>query len=109
MEVLVRAGANLNADQDGWTSLALAAYNGYENITNILVSAGAQLDAQTEYLGRTALMWACVRGHTQIVEILTTNGANLNMKDKDGFTALGLAKKSANADIETLLRGVGAF
>jgi ankyrin repeat protein len=32
--------------QDGWTALALAAYNGYTQIVQILLKAGASPDIQ---------------------------------------------------------------
>ena len=42
-------------------------------------------------------MAASMEGHTEIIKYLLSEGANVNVKDKDGNTALLLALKHGHA------------
>lgn len=76
---------------DGYTPLTIASSLGNEEIVSILISKGANINAQTKhkwvsalgsfatYLnGRTALMMAAQSGYNRIVELLLENGALVN-------------------------------
>jgi ankyrin repeat protein len=58
----------------------------------VLISAGANVNAR-DGKGSTPLIWATISGHPQVVEILLGHGADETLKNKDGFTALGLSKR----------------
>ena len=76
-EVLLSAGANPNAmDRDGWTALMHAAWSElcYENHSLSCRSADMKRVPSTK--------------HAEVVKVLLSAGADVNMKDKDGNTAL---------------------
>ena len=60
-------------------------------ITNILLSHNATVDHQN-HAGETALMKAVEYQQLDNIIKLVNNGADMNMQDKNGNTALSLAK-----------------
>ena len=60
--------------------LRRAARDGDLEKVKAALSAGAEVDATTEY-GATALFFACDRGHQSVVNFLLKNGADPNVKD----------------------------
>ena len=83
------AGADVNAkDEDGWTPLHWAAWEGHRQITELLIVSDADVNAKDE-IGMTPLHWAAVLGRkNEIVELLITNGADVNAKNDVGQTPL---------------------
>ena len=73
---------------DGYTPLHLAALNNHHEVATLLISkGGANVDQQNLNM-QTSLHLAVERQHQEIVRLLVNSGANLNLKDKDGDTAL---------------------
>jgi ankyrin repeat protein len=111
LEILLRAGANPNVQQqNGWTPLIFAAKAGqpkireaeYAGIVQALLAHGVKVDVQQED-GWTALMEAAHEGRAEIVRILLEAGANPDLKNADGETARTLAAKADRADVLRLL------
>jgi ankyrin repeat protein len=111
LEILLRAGANPNVQQqNGWTPLIFAAKAGqpkireaeYAGIVQALLAHGAKVDVQQED-GWTALMEAAQEGRAEIARILLEAGANPDLKNADGETARTLAAKADRADVLRLL------
>ena len=74
-----------------------------------LLDKGAQIDAQENKDGWTALMYASARGHSEIVRLLVDRGAELDITDKkDGETALILASARGHSEIVKILLDKGA-
>lgn len=97
-------------DDEGRTPLILAAQHGSAVVVQLLLSAGAQVDASTKF-GVTALMKSASRGHTGVVSILLAARADVNIKgigDMSGWTALMAAALSGHVDIVRLLLEAGA-
>jgi len=89
--------------EHGETSLMLASEKGYFYITQLLLTAGANINAR-DNMGRTALMHAAVAGRTEVLQLLLDSGASINIKDQYGVTALMLAVESGNPEaIKALL------
>lgn len=57
----------------------------------ILLNQGLDIDA-VDSRGRTALHGAALQGYDKVVNALAEHGAKLDVKDKDGFTPLDVAK-----------------
>ena len=71
-----------------WTSLHYAAYYGHLEIAEILISRGADLDADDPYYS-TPLYLAAEEGHPEVVEFLISKGAKVNVKSSSsGYTPL---------------------
>ncbi|KAG6684201.1 hypothetical protein I3842_12G051000 [Carya illinoinensis] len=68
--ILERFGGDLTkqADQEGWTSLHLAAYSNRWGSTQLLLEHDSQLAYMKDKEGRTALHIAAHRGHSSIME-----------------------------------------
>ena len=72
------AGTDVNArDKDGWTPLHPASYEGHQEIVELLIGKGADVNAKVEFgplQGMTALDSANNSGRTEIVALLRKHG-----------------------------------
>lgn len=90
--------------QDDWTALHMAAYEGFREVCEVLLSSCAAGIAARTSMGRTALHHAAVRGFAYLVPVLLSAGADLNAEDVDGNTPLHLASASGHvAALQALL------
>ena len=68
------------------------------------LDAGMNINAQNESDdGRTALISAAARGDLQVVTFLRHSGADINVRDKNGYTALLHAIEAGYDDVEQVL------
>ena len=97
---LLAEGADPNLAQgDGLTALHLAAQEGNLEIAEILLGAGAMVEAQTRIGGYTALHLASRRAHGSVVSALLEAGANPGaVTTTTGVTPLHLAAKAMNGE-----------
>lgn len=72
--------------------LKIVASGNLFDVMAMLGSGRVDVNAKEPVYGRTALMVASDWGHFEIVKYLVENGANVNLKDKDGKTALDFAE-----------------
>ena len=65
-----------------------------KNITEVkeVLSIGADVNSASDN-GWTVLIWACHYGHTDIARLLIEHGADINIKNKNGKTALDILKE----------------
>ena len=90
---LLDAGADVNVRNTNkghlqYTPLHWAAYYGHLEITEILISRGADLDAEDPDYA-TPLYLAAEQGHPKVVEFLISKGAEVNVKSSRwGYTPL---------------------
>jgi ankyrin repeat protein len=108
------AAAN-QRDCDGKTPLELAvensrldsnwipAHSSSQPISEILIKHYADLDG-TDPNGQTLLMRAAIRGQEWLIHLLIAQGASINLKDKDGRTALSYAAETNRNILWYLLR-----
>ena len=93
------------------TALHCAAYGGFTECLNVLLSEGqASIDLQDSE-GITALHWACSVGHMEAVQLLVAAGAGVNVMELDGerLTPLDYAIIGGHQEVVQLLIESGAL
>lgn len=100
-----------NPDKDGFNALHFAALQGHNNLIDLLVKNGVNINA-TDAVGRTPLYLAVIKQFPDTVRVLLEHGANVNIGDKEGDgkgrSPLLIAVAEKNIEIVQLLRGHGA-
>jgi len=77
--------------------LACAAEGGHEDVVDLLLQLGAEVNWQCGVGGASALLAAAEYGRPAVVLRLLRAGADMAMRNDSGQTALQLAKRSGNA------------
>jgi len=89
VEELIKSGADVHAaSKTGFTPLMVAAQQGDEVSTRILLSAGAKPNVAQPKTGLTPLMIASAMAQAKAVDVLLDNGADPNLADANGYTSL---------------------
>ncbi|CAM9139016.1 unnamed protein product [Ectocarpus fasciculatus] len=107
LKMLIRHGCDVNAgDSDGVTALYLAALNDQPCSIDVLVKAGAKVEARSPGRHRwSALHVACAYGSNEAVSALLTHDALLFGRDASNHTPLHLAVQHGHdSTVEILLR-----
>lgn len=105
---VVKLLLDLGADPNIWseyrsTPLIFASCGGYIEIVGLLLEHGANPNLQDDD-GESALLEACIYGHIEIVKLLLEHEVvELNLRDKFGNTASGLALGKGYIDIAILI------
>jgi ankyrin repeat protein len=86
------------------SSLHMAVHNGHVDVTELLLSQGADVNVQ-DSRGWTSLHWAASRGHKELVQLLLRHHALPNAVDGDGNTALHIAARASAFSIIYVLVG----
>jgi ankyrin repeat protein len=107
---LIKGGADVNAAQsDGMTALHWAAQSGDVNETQMLIFAGARLEATTRNGAYTPLHLAAKAGRAGTVKALAQAGANVAAPPSSGgATPLHFAASQGNTDAILALLDKGA-
>ncbi|WP_367874881.1 ankyrin repeat domain-containing protein [Luteolibacter sp. Populi] len=117
--LLLKAGAKagLAAPGTGLTPLHFAAQRGSPAVVQLLLDAGAPVDARTagpkfqdsEHVAEvTPLLYAAERGSPETIRLLLSKGADANAEDKNGASALSYALASKKPEVLDLLIRAGA-
>jgi ankyrin repeat protein len=81
----------------GDTLLMLAAYHGHEAVVTLLLERGADPGAVNAegavQASRSPLMYAAMYNHAQLTGLLLEHGADPRRRDREGKTALDLARE----------------
>ena len=93
-------------NQYGWTLLHLAARLGREDIAELLLANGADVNAR-DRLGLTPLHDAANAGRTEVAALLLAHGADVNAKDTGGGTPMHWAIVRGYRDLAELLQQHG--
>lgn len=98
----------LKVDEQGRTTLMLAAGKGRVDLIPSIVAAGVDVNAGDKD-GDTALYYAATNGKLDAIEALLKAGANINGANKKGSTALIGSAAEGLAPVVKLLLARGAF
>ncbi|WP_336485564.1 ankyrin repeat domain-containing protein [Methylobacterium nigriterrae] len=98
--------ANLRNDK-GDSLLMLAAYNGQEAATRVILEAGGDPELANDR-GQTPLAGAAFKGETGIARLLLAHGARVDGTGEGGRTALMLAAMFNRTEMVDLLLAHGA-
>lgn len=96
LEMLQKAGGNVNAEIGGFTPLMAAAYCNDREAARWLIEQGANVKARTE-TGCTALMGASVAGNAALVKLLLERGADPNARYQEPHTQGDFQTPALNA------------
>lgn len=110
VRTLLERGANPNnrVGSKEATALILAAQKGHDDIIQLLVSRGAEIDAQNTD-GVTAVFMAALNGHLSTIRLLARQGAKLDLKtNPHGWTALMAAVVGDHPEAVCALLELGA-
>ena len=104
VQCLLKDGAAVDhTNNDGWTALHLAAYEGHLPV-ELLIKSGAIADHAANDGGWTALTASTQKGHLSIVRCLLQAGATVDHAANDGRTALYTsASKGHLSDVQCLV------
>jgi len=107
IKLLIEAGANVNVAAGGECLIHTASKFGDSEIVEILISAGAFVDAR-DSKGWTALMHCAQLGSSDIIQLLIESGSNVNLVNRKNETALDLAVSVGRAETSMQLLQLGA-
>ena len=117
VELLLKNGAKVNVKGvDGMTAFIQSIFGILSGsvtteVCDLLLEKGEDVNAQLtgpDATGWTALMFASSNGKLDLVKYLISKKADVNLKAKDGATALSLAVKDKNDAIIKVLKTAGA-
>ena len=109
VRALLKDGADVNeAMGDGMTALHWAAKKGNVELAQMLLYAGANVNAMTRLGNYTPIIMAAETGNAKLIDLLLKSGANAKDVTTNGTTPLMLAAVAGRADAVKLLLDAGA-
>ena len=109
MRLLLENGADIKIqDNEGWSCLLVAIFQGDAGLVGELIAAGADVDANVFATGRTALLQALEGDKLDIAGMLISSGANVNLHKDGQMTPLMVAAAKGRSDLVLLLIEKGA-
>ncbi len=106
-ELLIEKGADLQ--KWGAASLCQACINGHAEVAAYLVDHGVDVNALVyQYPQWTVLMATTNAGQLDVVKMLVRKGASLDIRDKDGRSALMIAQGRMQLQIAEFLKALKA-
>ncbi|XP_045331438.1 espin isoform X12 [Leopardus geoffroyi] len=91
-------------DNDGATAMHFAASRGHAKVLSWLLLHGGEITA--DLWGGTPLHDAAENGELECCQILVVNGAELDVRDRDGYTAADLSDYNGHSHCTRYLRTV---
>ncbi|UXY16271.1 ankyrin repeat domain-containing protein [Chitiniphilus purpureus] len=105
--LFLRAGLSVEVrDEQEWTPLIRACFEGNATMAEALIRAGASVHAQ-DADGYGPLHWAALNGQEGLAQLLLSHGARVNAPNKHGFTPLIQAASRGHTKLVRLLISLG--
>lgn len=103
----IDAGANIEAiDSEGYTALIYSCAYGYQDIAELLISKGANINS---FKNDVNPMFAAVNNdNTDVIQILLDAGSDINCTDSEGYTPLMFAAQEGYTNSVSYLLSHGA-
>jgi hypothetical protein len=95
---LLARGAQVSRPDRQWSALHYAVFAGHDEIAQLLIRAGADVNARSTN-GSTVLMMAAREGHADLTQILLARGADPGLRNDTGDTALNWSLRQGHLDI----------
>lgn len=92
-------------DSQGRTALMIATYNENNEIAEMLISAGSDVNAQDE-LWNSPFLYAGASGYVPILKMCLANGADFNVFNRYGGSALIPAAEKGHLEVVKILTDV---
>ena len=103
--ILLAMGARVDARDEGFTPLLVAAQFGHTEVCELLLANGSDLEERAPVTLTTALHAAAVLGHQSLLELLLSHKADVNSRNRTGHTPLHLASQEGHlASVVALLQ-----
>ncbi|GBN29124.1 Ankyrin-3 [Araneus ventricosus] len=102
VETLLGNGFEIDARWDNYTPLLYAVINNHCEIARLLISKGANVNAQNGE-GMTALHWIAERDNVEMLQILLNGGADVSIRDKTNRSVTEIAVNSNRLEIAKIL------
>lgn len=104
VQILVSYGADMDIDINGETLLIECVKNNWWDTSGYIIKKGADVNG-ADANGWTPLMFAAANGFADVAERLVTEfDADITLKNKDGKTALDIAKENKSSPKEEVDR-----
>lgn len=108
VQELIDSGEDVDArDSIGTTPLHRAAMEGHAEVSDLLLKAGADMNARTLGDEETPLFLAASERRTAMVKLLLERGADVNSRTIGGYTAMWVAAAAGCTAVVDLLRQYG--
>ena len=104
----IAAGTDLNINYGGSNALYEAVLEGHNEIIELLIEAGANVNLKHGIHGDTPLYPGAIKGRKKICELLITKGADVNAKRDNGRNPLHIAAFWGHTEVVKLLISKGA-
>jgi ankyrin repeat protein len=104
----IAAGTDLNINYGGSNALYEAVLEGRNEIVELLIEAGANVNLKHGIHGDTPLYPAAIKGRKKICELLIAKGADVNAKRDNGRNPLHIAAFWGHTEVVKLLIAKGA-
>lgn len=104
----INAGLPVDArDERGWTPLMISAFNGNEEMAELLIRSGANVQIE-DNAGYGPMHWAAFNGYRKVVKLLSSQNGNVNARSHHGWTPLLQAATRGHLDVCIALISSGA-
>ena len=114
IRLLLSHGADVNIIDNGCrTCMSIACEHGYDDLAELLLDHGADMDAKTGRYGQTPFLLACINVHLSTVKLLLDRGADANLTG-DAIPLIAvcqyryMARHKSDLDLIDLLLEYGA-